>query len=719
MSWIPFFRKYYLEFIVFLLAIFLRYLGVFPGYPPMHQDEPTSHSTAIYMLRHAWKPDRFDYPAGMAFINALVYKSIFLPIQLTRLFVEQPNMFFSYLKLDERAIDKSMEFLFGYRQTSAMYWSRFTHATFGWATVVLLYFVILRFFNRPTALFAAFFLAVNHRHVLGSHFGLPDVLNSFFGVVALYAAVLLIEKRTLRRYLFVGVAAGLFFSMKYQPFAFLPLLVSHLYWVFKEKKLSNLIHPYAWLALFTALGTFTIMNPYYFPNIQNAFFRNDQDIRRYQMGVLEFRPYGFFYLFHWGIGRLVSIAVIIGALAMMVKSPFRFLLISSFSFTFVLFMTIFSNGSIFPRNFTTPMPYLMVFAGYALATLYDWLKRLRLRYAGVIAALVMLGINGSPVYNSWVLSSNWTKPFNTGVFEQWLDRTLPSNINLRAYQLFLGPKGADTLKKKQITFRDWDYSKGPNSLAEFQEEGDDFAILQLSSFQSVTYWWRQFPKKSMFVKYTDVPYDYITNSFFGLTLRELLPYTVAEIYKPIQENEINYLIFKIPKRPEKKGKSIASFDKDAIVAWKPVDPFGLGSGNGTYRVSGSPFPVAPGKEYVVRGLIREEGDKEATHDAYLRLDFYQNKDDYQKETMSLHVGLSSRVLPNNQWTKKEFSVRTPAEANFANVSYQRFSPQFAYPLSIDSVEVYEAENISKETFPQIPTIRPTMQYKDIFYRSFL
>ncbi len=712
-------KTYYLEIVILVIAIVLRYIGVYPGYPPMHPDEPTSHSTAIYMLGHAYKPDRFDYPAGMAFINAVAYKVIFLPIQMTRLFVTRPEMVLSYLKLDEQSVNRSYEFLFGNRWIYAVYWTRFVHATFGWLTVALLYFVVKKLFNRPTALAASAFLAVNYRHVLGSHFGLPDVLNGFFALLALFAATLLIEKKTIHRYIFVGIAAGLSFSMKYQPFAFLPLLVSHLYWVVKEKKITNLIHPYAWLALIVAVAAFILMNPYYFPNIENAFFRNDQDIRRYQMGILELRPYGFFYLFHWGIGRLASIAVLLGALMMLPTKPLRFLLVASFAFTFILFMTIFSNGSIYPRNFGTPMPYIMIFAGYAIGMLYKRLTRLHFPYAGVIAAIVLLGINSMPLSESWNLSSNWAKPHNTRVFEQWLATTLPADINLRAYQLFLGPKGVDTLKKKRIAFRDWDYSKGPNSLAEFQEEGDDFAILQLSSFQIVTYWWRQFPKKSMFLQYSDVPYDYITNSFFGLTLREFLPYTVGEIYKPIQENDINYLMFKIPKRPQKKGKSIVQFDKEAIDTWEPLDPFGLGSGDRTFRVSSPPISVTPGKQYLISGFMKEEGNKEAIHDGYLRVDFYKYQQDYQKETMSLGVALSSRVLPNSEWTKKEFMAVAPVGAHFATVSYQRFSSQqLAYPLYVSDVEIFETE-AEEEPHSEIPYIKSTIKFQNIFYRSFL
>src|SRR5207247_59543 len=100
-----------------------------------------------------------------------------------------------------------------------------------------------------------------------------------------------------------------------------------------------------------------------------------------------------------------------------------------------------------------------------------------------------------------------------------------------------------------------------------------------------TYWWRGTFTGPMLLKSGGVPHNYITNSFFGLTVREFLPYTVAEFYKPWQGAEIGYLIFKIPKRSREKGKSITIFAAEEIKTWKKIDPWNLGSGNGTVRIS--------------------------------------------------------------------------------------------------------------------------------------
>lgn len=208
------------------MRFFLRVLGVYPGYPQIHPDEGTSYHTAIYMLYHNLKPDRFDYPAGVPFLHGFIYQAFIIPVMLGKLFISDPFNVFKIIVHPGQFFVLNKEFIFGHVEIYALYWTRYIAATFGTLAVFILYLVGKKLFNSFVGLSAAFFLAFNFRHVLGSHFGLPDVHNSFFAMLALYAVVLLLEKNTKQRYLFAGLAAALSFSLKYQPFAFLQILKS-------------------------------------------------------------------------------------------------------------------------------------------------------------------------------------------------------------------------------------------------------------------------------------------------------------------------------------------------------------------------------------------------------------------------------------------------------------------------------------------------------------
>ena len=479
-----------------------------------------------------------------------------------------------------------------------------------------------------------------------------------------------------------------------------------------------MVHPYAWCAALVAVGTFLAINPYYLFNFQEAMKQNRNDYRIYQMGSAYLRPYGYFYLFHWGIGRLPSLAIIVGFLIMLFKKPFSWLLVNSFVFVLLFIMTYYSRGGIYTRNFIPLMPYLMIFAGFAADYFYERIKPFSGKYAGILVGLALIIINVMPLYNTLILDVYYSTTWNKERMHEWIVNTLPADTTVRSYRLFMLDLENKAIKAKNFKFLDWDYNKGENSLAEFQEEGTDFAILQISSFQNSTYMWRTSLPTAILFRYSGVPFDYITNSFFGLTVREFLPYTVAEIYKPWQARDHGFLVFKIPKLPKKKGHSIAVFDKEAINAWEQVDPWGFGRKDQTFRISSPPVPVTAGKQYVISGLLKQEGYETAKYDGYLRLDFYTDQQDYLKKTMGLGVALSSRVLPDGRWTTKEFLATAPANAHFAMISFQRFSPQFDNSIDISRVEIFEANDLPSEPFPEIPYLRSVIDYEDIFSNSF-
>ncbi|OGG24509.1 hypothetical protein A3A79_04980 [Candidatus Gottesmanbacteria bacterium RIFCSPLOWO2_01_FULL_43_11b] len=735
----------YLVIIIMIIALVVRFVGIKPGFPPLHADEPTSYSTAIYMNLHNFEPDYFFYGAGMPLIHAILYRTIIIPIRLIDLFIRQPQSLVSFISTSTDFFVRYGVAIFGRREVYAMFWSRAIAALFGSATVLLVYFTGKRLFNKSVGLFTAFFLAVNYRHVLGSHFGLPDIHNSFFAVLSLYAASLILEKRTILRYVFAGVSAGLSFSIKYQPFAFFPLLVAHTYWTVKQRQLFTFIGAHAWIAVISFIVTFLVINPYFLFNVSKVISQNAPSYQTYQIGELMLRPYGYFYLFHWGIGELPSVIVVLGALLMLWKKRLNFLLIGSYAFIFLLFMTYVSGGGIYTRNYIPPIPFLMLFAGYGLWSLVSVLPKHGFGQHIAIWVLLIL-INFYPIKNVIVLDMNYLKPWGPTVLEDWIDKKLPEEIRLRAHQLFLNDKGTNALKRKNVTFLNWDWrdSKGANSLTEFVEEGTDFVIIRLSLLQLQTYGWRQFPKKEWFFKYNSVPYDYILNSYYGLTLRELLPYTVSELYKPWQAPEHGFLVFKIPRKVNTRGRSVdrQTFLTDDAL-WRSVNPFDLGSyefswfgegfrtpgsiriegesGDSTARLSSEPIIIEPGQHYTVTGWLRNtetkaNPDQEKEPDGFLRIDFYA--DGNTNVPISLGVGLSARVLPDNIWHQVQVSTVAPAGARVMTISFQKKDPILPYTTFVDDIEVYESQP-PPEQWLQIPYIKSTIQWKDVFYPGFL
>ncbi|OGH14331.1 MAG: hypothetical protein A2687_01745 [Candidatus Levybacteria bacterium RIFCSPHIGHO2_01_FULL_38_26] len=717
---------------IILLALFLRLYGIHPGYPDIHPDESTSYHTAINLLYNFLNPMRFDYPAGMPFINALIYAAFFIPISIVRIIFTNFDALLQFGFNPIQFFTDYKEAIFGNRDFYAMYWSRAITAVFGAGTVLVLYLAGKKLFNKSVGLFAAFFLAVNYLHVLRSHFGLPDVYNGFFAVLTLFACGMLLEKDSRRNYLFAAISAGLMFSMKYQVFAFLPFFLTHLFLTFRKRSFFNLFNKDFILSLFTAALVFLVINPYYIFNIDEAMRQNRLDVLRYRMGDILLRPFGYFYLYHWGIGKLPSIMVILGIIMMLLKSPLRFVIVGSFAFAFLFFMTVYSQGGIFTRNFANVIPYLMLFAGYGMYILFTLLMKTSRSAAKVIIFVFLLLVNFTSFQNSFTLGKYYSEPWNIIKLGEWFRDELPNDATIRHYQLFVRQVGGKALEEKRAVLRDWDYSKGPNSLAEFQEEGDQFAVLNTEPLQNITYWWRGWSDPKLFLRYKTVPFDFIQNDFYGLTVKELLQYTVFEAYKPWQaHNAHNYIVFKIPQKPTVLGNKIADFSFDAKqdmwqikgnyegyspirVSWSDGALIATASASRS-RITSDPISVEAGKLYSATGYAKVTSIEEIERDGFLRIDFYERKDDL--DISGISVGISQRVPATNEVEKVQVSGVAPRGAKFMTVSFQF---KEAYSIAIlDNVEVFETSEIPEEQLKEIPYINPTIPLESLYYNTFI
>lgn len=726
---------------IFILALSLRLWGIYPGYPDIHPDESSSYATAVHLLYNFFKPDRFDYPAGVPFINVLAYVLFFIPIAVLKIIFINADTFIQFIFSPHSFFIQYKEAIFGNRDFFAMYWTRAVTALFGAGTVLVLYVVGKKLFSKEVGLFAAFFLAVNYLHVIRSHFGLPDVYNGFFVTLSLYISVLILEKNTRNRYLFAGVVSGIAFALKYQVFSLLPFIIVHCIWTVRKKNIWYFFHKNAFYAAFAFIATFLIINPYYISNIEDAMRMNRQDILRYRMGEIFLRPYGYFYLYHWGIDRLPSIMVLVGIVVMLLKSSFRFIIVAPFAFVFMFFMTVYSQGGAFPRNFATVIPYLMLFAGYGMYIIFSFFKKISPSFAIVITVILLFWINYSSLKNSLILDQSYSQPWNVTKLAQWINDVLPKKTKLRHYQAFFPQLARDALAEKQIVLRDWSYDRGPNSLAEFQEEETDFALLNTSTLQSITYWWRGWLDPKLYLKYDTVPFDFIENDFYGLTIKELSNYTVFEAYKPWQaHHDNNYLVYKIPKKPLDLGKKIAGFSFDIQEdAWEvkgtfegesPIRVFWssdegynnkgaiIATSSGVRsRIASKAIPVKPGKLYSATGFIKTFRLVEGERDGFLRIDFYKDKKESTIKQIGIDVAISKRASASGEWEEVQVSMKAPKDAGFMTVSFQFKDAYFTSVL--DDIKIYESEKIPEEPFKEVPIITPTIPIESIYYNSFI
>ena len=188
---------------ILLLGLFLRFWGIQFGlpHPLTRPDEEFFVNSALLPLDH-FRPYDYVYPSLLRYILFFLYGLYFCIGKITGTFKTLYDFAMLY------AVDRSAFYLI----------ARALSAILGTACVYALFRLAKRFLSQSTALVSAFFLSVAYLHVRNSHFGVSDVVMTFFVVVAVTAIVALYQAKTLRSYCIAGIWAGLAFSIKYPAF---------------------------------------------------------------------------------------------------------------------------------------------------------------------------------------------------------------------------------------------------------------------------------------------------------------------------------------------------------------------------------------------------------------------------------------------------------------------------------------------------------------------
>jgi hypothetical protein len=179
---------------VLILAAVLRFWALGHGIPyALGVDEPEVLERAVNMMRSgSLHPHFFDYPALFIYIQAATATMRFMAGAVQGL----------WASLDQA------------RPEDFYVWARAVTATFGVATVWVVYHAGLRW-GEGQALLAAALLAVLPLHVRQSHYVLTDVPLTFFVALAMLLSMRASERGTLPAFAWAGAAVGLSGATKY------------------------------------------------------------------------------------------------------------------------------------------------------------------------------------------------------------------------------------------------------------------------------------------------------------------------------------------------------------------------------------------------------------------------------------------------------------------------------------------------------------------------
>lgn len=729
-------RKNKILCFILFLALVVRVVGVYPGYPHLHPDETVSYGVVFDMLTYGdLNPRRFDYPAGVGLIHYFVYTQFILPVILLKVFLLKPSLIFDFLEKGSYFFNEFQVEIFGNRQIDALYWSRYINAILGALSVLLTYLAGLKLFNKKVGLFAAFLLAFNYRHVLASHLGLSDAPNSFFSILAIYACALLFEKNTRKRYLIAAACVGFSFSIKYQIFSLLPFLLVHFLWFLKKREFKYLFCKNFLFSLIIIPLIFAVINPYFVLNLKTALPIVQYVGARYGAGVNKFNFYPLYYLFYWGIGPLPFIAIILGLLSGLIFYRLKTVLLLVYIVPFFYIFLYYMLGGGYVRNFTPAIPILMIFAGLFFSIIVPGVLKIikNKTLAWLLILTFTFFVNLESIKNSFTLSINNLKPWNRDALQTWADNNLPKTARITNDNLSLINPGNNSVP--------WEIND-ESSVAELQEKGYNFAVGAIEWRQYLLYWWFHLDASEL-IKHRSLPYHVLDNSYDGIAVKELLQYEIYELYKPWQAIEFNYFVSKILPELKNTGRQIYSFEfnKDE-EEWYGVDIYnnrvtkglnwdknegyekkgslvyiGMLSNNQTGRYTSKLIPIKNGKVYTITGFLKTEKELNSkSRDGFIRLDFYKDNNLDKIKSGGIIKSVSARVYGTKSWVKKQTTMKAPAYARFMTVSFQKnYHPG---KIWLDDVKIYETDKMP-EKFSDIPIIKSTIPDNILYPNSIL
>jgi 4-amino-4-deoxy-L-arabinose transferase-like glycosyltransferase len=640
--------------LIILVASILRFVGSNPGYPPYHSDDGISYSAASSMIINGnLDPLRYDYPIMTPLTNYIVYQSFFIPLEWSKFLVRNtlnyPTGYLEIPKDKTKLHDFFYKVVLGDRWVNALFWGRYVTGFVGLLVVQMTFFVTRRLFSTKAGLIASFLVAINYRQVLNSHLGLPDIYNSFYLLLSFWFTLNVFEKPTNKNYFWSAIFAGISFSTKYQFFAFTPLLIVHLINSFNQKGFKNrlkfLFRPMAILTPVIIVILFIALNPYHLIKLDETKAWLSSVSGKYRTGRMVFDFYPYSYLYHIGIGKIVSILSVLGMFVAFYYRKINTLLILSVIFPFLYITTYYTGGGFYTRNFVTIIPFILIFAGVFLS---------KLTKNNILLFVTLIFISVESLSNSLVIVKEYVKPWNYKVMQSWADNNIKDDMVVAAHPSAPLP---DTIKK----IVPYNFVTDDFSMREFKDLGAQLIISNLDWSTTDFYGWMTQDTKTS-LKYWNKPLDLLENSYAGMSLRELSDYSIYSVIKSWQAPETNFIVAKVP-----------SYKIISKTVYKKVE---LPQMSKIWQ--SDVIDVSDWNGFYVNPVTSKKGS------GYVYVNFYKNIEDTKDIHKKIAVRLSSRGK------NKEIVGSVPIGSKYMIIGFDTFE---SYKVADELLEIsiYNAE----------------------------
>jgi len=356
--------------ILLLVGFFTRFSGIMFGLPYLHHwDEPPVVRTAIKIMQSGdWNPHYFHYP------SLLIYLQI--PFYILNYFRLMGSGQLSSLADIVTSVQTGWSWTISH--PSFYFVGRLITVVLGVLSILLVYQIGKRYFNKEIGLLSAAILTFFQSHIQHSRYITPNVPVSFFTLLSLLLISLYIEKGLKRYLLFAGFSAGLTVATKYNSFLILvPVLFAILF--YSQKRIQAIV-----LALAATAAGFFVGCPYSVFAVNTFLHHAGSEVRRYKVlgikggegvpGIPQFKYY-LNVLRGWADSTFLLknswIMAIFGFVACFLWRTKSLIIISSFPLSYIFYMSLQKVN--FSRNVICMIPFIALFTGIGIYQIYRFI----------------------------------------------------------------------------------------------------------------------------------------------------------------------------------------------------------------------------------------------------------------------------------------------------------------------------------------------------------
>ena len=447
--------------IILALAAMLRFVGIGTGIPfNIGVDEPAIMERAVTMMRTGdFNPHFFDYPGLYFYVQLVVACARFLAGATAGY----------WTSLDQVSTD------------DFYLWGRAVTAAFGTVTVLLTYFIGMRWGTRHAAL-AAGLMAVMPLHVRESHYVLTDVPLTFFVTLTLLLTLRAGERERATDFAWAGATAGLAAATKY-PGALALLLPLIAVWMTLGAKPSRLVASLATLG--GAAIAFLCAAPYTILDLP-AFLNGYAHLAGYYSPKPLAEPAAVTYYKHlfnsmaWPAFLLVLTGLGLGAVRA-IRGPGRVRWTATIVFPLVYFYFLSGQTLIYGRYLLPLLPFVCLLAAAGCVSGVSLLRRFDIPRAA--RKTIIVGVTVAAVLPPAWQSINFMRALTRiSTVEQaytWMVDNLPKGAHVVIEtQALIAPKQFNARNVPQLVM---DY-RSQQEYADYVADGVDYVVASSQKF---------------------------------------------------------------------------------------------------------------------------------------------------------------------------------------------------------------------------------------------